>query len=103
MKIDDQGFELSRAAGVQPVQRSGPVFSLYQSAGISPPRGPDQASVSAESQEIQRYASALSALPDIRPERVAAAQARLNGQAPPVAMDDLAEAMFRLAELDQHG
>ena len=101
MKIDDQGaFEAARAAGVNPVQRSGPVFQLFGAYGLSPARGADSASLSSTAQELRDFAAQVKDLPDIRADKVTALEERLATNSYSVPVSDLAEAMFRLAELD---
>lgn len=102
MKIDDQGaFELARAAGVQPVQRTGPVFQLFGAYGVSPAQGADSAAVSAQAQELRELTAQVKALPDVRADKLAQLEARLADGSYQVPAQDLAEVMFRLNELDQ--
>lgn len=102
MKIDDNNaFELARVTGPQSVQRSGSAFDLFAAYGVSPAQGTDQASLSSQGQEIQRLTQAVRELPEVREDKVQAARARLQDGTWQVPTPDLAEAMFRLAELDQ--
>ena len=101
MKIEDQGaFEVARAAGVNPVQRTGPVFHLFGAYGVAPTPGADSASLSAQAQELRNLTAEVKALPDIREDKVAELEQRLAGGSYQVPVNDLAEAMFKLAELD---
>lgn len=98
MKIEDQGaFEAAR--GVNPVQRTGPVFHLLGAYGVTSP-GADSATLSAQSQELRNLTQAVRELPDIREDKVAALEQRLAGGSYEVSVNDLTEAMFRLSELD---
>lgn len=102
MKIEDQGaFEAARVAGVNPVQRTGPVFQLFGAYGVSPAQGADSAAVSAQAQELRDFAAQVKNLPDIREDKVADLERRLADGSYQMPVEDLAEAMFRLAELDQ--
>lgn len=102
MKIDDNNaFELARVSGSQPVQRVGPAFDLFAAYGVSPARGADQASLSTQGLEIQRLVKQVQELPEVREDRVQALETRLQDGSYQVPVPDLAEAMFRLAELDQ--
>ncbi len=101
MKIEDQGaFEVARAAGVNPVQRTGPVFHLFGAYGVAPTPGADSASLSAQAQELRNLTSEVKALPDIREDKLAALESSMANGTWQVSVDDLSEAMFRLAELD---
>lgn len=100
MKIDDhQAFEAARVAGTQPVQKVGnfDLFAAYQTQG---PPGADQAHLSVQGQEIQALTEKVKALPDIRDAKVDAVQAKLDAGNYEVPAADLAEAMFRLSEID---
>lgn len=100
MKIEDQGaFEAARAAGVSPVQRTGPAFHLFGAYGVSPPQGADSAAVSAQAQELREFTAQVKALPDIREDKVTALEQRLANGSYAVPVEDLAEVMFRLKEL----
>lgn len=102
MKIEDNGgFELARAAGVNPVQRTGPVFKLFQTYGAQASAGADSAALTHQAVEIQAYAEQVKALPDVRADKVQAACDKLSQGEYRAPANDLAEAMFRLAELDQ--
>jgi len=101
MKIDDQAaFEAARTAGINPVQRTGPVFHLFGAYGVSPAQGADSAAVSVQAQELRDFTAKVKALPDIRSDKTDALEARLAQGKYQVNVKDLAEAMFRLAELD---
>ena len=101
MKIDDQGaFELARAAGVNPVQRTGPVFQLFGAYGVNAPPGHDSAAVSAQAQELRDLTVQIKALPDIREDKISQLQQSLVNGSYKVESDDLAEVMFRMAALD---
>ncbi|MEZ0369505.1 MAG: flagellar biosynthesis anti-sigma factor FlgM [Candidatus Sericytochromatia bacterium] len=104
MKIDDQGaFEAARTAGINPVQRIGPAFQLFGAYGASPVQGADTADVSAQAQELRDFAARVKALPDVREDKVSALEQRLASGDYQVPVADLAEAMFRLSELDTQG
>lgn len=103
MKIDDNsGFEMPRITGPHAVTRSGAIFDLF--ALYSPShtlRTVDQAHLSMAGQEIQRLIPAVKALPEVRQEKLESVAKRLQHNNWQVPVKDLAEAMFRLAELDQ--
>lgn len=101
MKIEDQGDAL-RVNGLNPVQKTGPAFDLFQAYRAQGPAatGPDAASLSPEAQAIEKYRHQLDALPDVREDRVEAARAKVNTENFQLPAEDLSEAMFRLAELD---
>lgn len=100
MKIEDSaGLEAAREA--QKVQKTGPAFHLFQAYGAQAPQGNDSAQVSAQAQEISHFAEKLKALPDVRAEKVQALQSQVEAGHYQVPVADLAEAMFRLNELDQ--
>ena len=102
MKIDDNNaFELARVNGVQPVQRVGAAFDLFAAYGVSPKQGVDQASLSTQGLEVQRLIKQVKDLPEVREDRVQGLEQRLQAGTYQVPVTDLAEAMFRLAELDQ--
>lgn len=102
MKIEDQGaFEAARTAGINPVQRTGPVFHLFGAYGVSPAQGADSAAVSTQAQELRDFTAKVKALPDIRSEKTDAIEAKLANGSYQVPVEDLAEAMFRLSELDR--
>lgn len=102
MKIEDNaGIEAARAAGVNPVLRTGPAFNLFQTYGVQAPVGADSAALSGQSLEIQAFTEKVQALSDIREDKVRAVAEKLDSGSYRVPIEDLAEAMFRLAELDQ--
>lgn len=100
MKIEDTSG-LSGALESQKVQKNVPAFELFKAYGAAPSTGADQAQVSAQAQEIHKYAEQLKALPDIREDRVQTLEQRLDSGTYQVALDDVSEMMFRMAELDQ--
>lgn len=103
MKIDDNSaFEATRVTGPHSVARVGPVFDLFAVYGPSSPlQAVDQANLSVQGQEIQRLIQAVKELPDVREEKLKGVAERLQNGSWQVSAEDLAEAMFRLAELDQ--
>jgi anti-sigma28 factor (negative regulator of flagellin synthesis) len=101
VKIDDPIPNLSGITGPSPVQRIGPVFDLFAAYGASPVQGPDQAEVSVMGLEIQRLTEQVKQLPDIREAKVQAIESRLAAGTYHAPVADIAEAMFRLSELDR--
>lgn len=101
MKIEDSSG-LSGAFEAQQVQKTVPAFDLFQVYGASPvAAGADQAQMSAQAQEIHKYAEQLKALPDVREEKVQALEQQLQNGHYRVSLEDVSEMMFRMAELDR--
>lgn len=101
MKIEDQGaFEAARISGVNPVQRTGPAFSLFGAYGLSAAQGADSAALSIQAQELRKFTSQVKNLPDIREDKLQTLKQQLDQGSYQVEPADLAEVMFRMAELD---
>lgn len=101
MKIEDSSG-LSGAFEAQNVQKAVPAFDLFQVYGASPTAaGADRAQMSAQAQDIHKYAAQLKALPDIREEKVQPLEQQMQAGTYQVPLDDVSEMMFRLAELDR--
>ena len=99
MKIEDNaGIEAARE--VQKIQKTGPAFHLFQAYGAQAPQGNDSAQVSALAQDVSHFSEKLKSLPDMRTEKVEALQNQLQAGTYQVPVHDLAEAMFRMSELD---
>ncbi len=102
MKIDDTSGILG-AQDAQNIQKVTPAFDLFKAYGASPTAGStgvDQANMSVQAREIQKYTEKLQALPDIREDKVSQLEARLETGEYTVAADAISEMMFRMAELD---
>ena len=101
MKIDDQAQQASQITGPTKVRRIGATFELYGAYGPSGVRGPDRATLSNFGQEIQRFTEMVKKIPDIREEKVSAIERRIQSGEYHVPVSDVAEAIFRLTELDR--
>jgi flagellar biosynthesis anti-sigma factor FlgM len=103
MKINDNNpFEIARLTGTSPVQRVTPAFDLFAAYGAHAPiPGNDRASLSFQGQEIQRLVQQVREMPDIREDKVKALKEQIQNGTHQVPLEDLSEAMFRIAALDQ--
>ena len=103
MKINDNNaFEIARITGAQSVQRVTPAFDLFAAYGAQTPvQGSDRANLSFQGQEIQRLVPQVREMPDLREDKVQALKQQILNGSHQVNLDDLSEAMFRIAALDQ--
>ena len=103
MKINDNNpFEIARVTGAQSVQRVTPAFDLFAAYGAhAPVQGSDRASLSFQGQEIQRLVQQVREMPDLREDKVQTLKQQIRNGSHQVNLDDLSEAMFRIAALDQ--
>jgi flagellar biosynthesis anti-sigma factor FlgM len=100
VKIEDTSG-LTGASEAQKAQKIAPAFELFKAYGAAMPmNGTDQAQMSEQAQEIQKYTEKLKALPDIREEKVQPLTQRLQAGEYSVNVDNISEMMFRMAELD---
>lgn len=100
MKIEDTSG-LTGAFEAQKTQKVAPAFELFKAYGASTPMaGTDQAQMSEQAKEIQKYTEKLNALPDIREEKVQPLAQRLQAGEYKVNVENISEMMFRMAELD---
>lgn len=100
MKIEDNSG-LTGAFEAQKAQKIAPAFELFKAYGATAPmKGADQAHMSEQAREIQKYTEKLKALPDIREEKVQPLIERLQAGEYTVNVDNISEMMFRMAELD---
>lgn len=102
MKINDQqAQQAAQVAKTSQVRKVGAEFSLYGAYGPSGVSGPDRATLSNFGQEIQRFTELAKKLPDIREDKVQAIEQKLKAGEYHVPVSDIAEAIFRLTELDR--
>ena len=101
MKIEDTSG-LMGAFEAQQIQKTAPAFDLFKAYGATAPMaGIDQAQMSEQAREIQKYTEKLNALPDIREDKVQPLAQRLQAGEYEVNVENISEMMFRMAELDQ--
>lgn len=100
MKIEDTSG-LTGAFEAQKTQKTAPAFELFKAYGAAAPmQGSDQAHMSEQAREIQKYTEKLNALPDIREEKVQPLVERFEAGEYTVDAENISEMMFRMAEID---